>query len=71
MSKKIGLNIGGRRYDVNVDDTFALYLAKHMAEDFNVEGNNDLKLILQAYVSKVHKLYTLEDEMQKLLHKID
>jgi len=52
MSKELGLNIGGRRFDVDVEDSFAPFLEQQMKNDFNIEGNNDIKKILQAYVSK-------------------
>jgi len=71
MSKKIGLHIGGRRFDVDVSDEFASYLQKSMAQDFNIEGNNELKLVLQAYVRKAHEIYLLEKDIEKLLKKFD
>ena len=71
MSKKISLHIGGRKFDVDVDDKFAPFLEHEMAKDFNVEGNNDLKVLLQAYVRKSHELYIQEQEIDKILKKID
>ena len=71
MSKKISLHIGGRKFDVDVDEKFAPFLEDQMAQDFNVEGNNDLKVLLQAYVRKSHELYTQEQEIDKILKKID
>ena len=71
MSQKIGLHIGGRRFDVDVEDEFGSFLRKQMSKDFNIEGNNDLKLLLQAYVRKNHELYTQEKSMQEILKKLD
>ena len=71
MSKKIGLHIGGRRFDVDVADDFSPYLKNDMAKDFNVDGNNDLKLVLQAYVRKSHELYVLEQKMQNLIAELE
>lgn len=71
MSKKLGLHIGGRRFDVNVDDEFAIYLEHQMSKDFSIEGNNDLKLLLQAYVKKTHELYIQEQTVDKILKKCD
>ena len=71
MSKKISLHIGGRKFDVDVDESFAPFLEKQMAKDFNVDGNNDLKILLQAYVRKNYDLYTQEQEVDKILKKID
>ena len=71
MTKKIGLHIGGRRFDVDVDDDFAKFLEHNMTKDFNIEGNNDLKLLLQAYVRKNHELYRLEKKVEEILKKTD
>ena len=71
MTKKIGLHIGGRRFDVDVDDEFATFLEHNMAKDFNIEGNNDLKLLLQAYVRKNHELYVQEKKLEEITKKLD
>ena len=71
MSEKIGLHIGGRRFDVDVEDDFAPYLSKQMAEDFNIDGNNDLKKILHAYVKKTYELYIQDKEIEEILKKIE
>ncbi len=71
MSKKIGLHIGGRRFDVDVEGSFSIFLEKQMAIDFNVEGNNDLKILLQAYVRKNHELFMQEEKMQRLLKELE
>jgi hypothetical protein len=69
MSKKIGLYIGGRRFDVEVDDKFADFLEEQMAKDFNIEGNNELKTVMQAYVRKTYELYNQEKAVEKILIK--
>ena len=71
MSKKIGLHIGGRRFDVDVEEKFALFLEKEMADDFNIDGNNDLKILLQAYVRKNHELYLQNKKIDEILKKIE
>lgn len=71
MSKKIGLNVGGRRFDVDIDENFAPYLSSQMAKDFNIEGNNEIKVLLQAYIRKNYDLYSQEIKMQKLLEECD
>ena len=71
MTKKIGLHIGGRRFDVDVDNEFAHFLEHNMSKDFNIEGNNDLKLLLQAYVRKNHELYMQEKKLEKIIKKLD
>jgi len=71
MTKKIGLHIGGRRFDVDVEGDFSKFLEHEMAKDFNVEGNNDLKLLLQAYVRKNHELYMQEQKIKEITKNID
>ncbi len=71
MSKKIGLNIGGRNFDVEVDEKFAQYLEHQMLKDFNVEGKNDLKVLLQAYIRKTHELYSQEQKVNEIIKKVE
>ena len=71
MSKKIGLYIGGRRFDVEVEYSFALFLEEQMAKDFNIEGNNELKTVMQAYVRKNYELYQQDKEVIKILKEIN
>jgi hypothetical protein len=66
MSKKLGLNIGGRRFDVDLDDQFAAFLEKEMKKDFNLDGNNDIKQLLQAYVRKNYELYLQEQKIEEI-----
>ncbi|MGE0738824.1 hypothetical protein [Sulfurimonas sp.] len=71
MSKKLGLNIAGRRFDVDIDDGFAPFLEQQMRKDFNVDGNNDLKVLLQAYVRKNHELYLQEQKIEEITQKLE
>jgi len=71
MSKKIGLYIGGRRFDVDVDDEFAKFLEVQMERDFNIEGNNELKSVMQAYVRKNYELYIQNKDVKSILDKFD
>lgn len=71
MSKKLGLNIGGRRFDVDVEDGFGHFLEQQMRKDFNIEGNNDLKILLQAYVRKNHELFLQEQKIEEIAKKLE
>ncbi len=71
MSKKIGLNISGRRFDVDVEDEFANFLQQQMVKDFNVDGNNNVKVLLQAYVRKSHELFEQERKVKEIIQKCD
>jgi hypothetical protein len=71
MSKKLGLNIASRRFDLDVEDSFAYFLEKQMMRDFNIEGNNDIKVLLQAYVRKSHDLFLQEQKLEEIIQKIE
>lgn len=71
MSKKLGLNINGRRFDVDVEDAFAPFLEEQLKKDFNIDGNNDLKVLLQAYVRKNHELFLREKKIQEITKKLE
>jgi len=70
MDKKLVLKISGSPFDINVESDFALYLEKQIKKDFNIEGNNDIKQLLQAYVRKNHKLYIQEKETKRIINSI-
>lgn len=71
MSKKISLHIGGRNFDLDVDEQFAVFMEHQMVKDFNIDGNNDLKVLLQAYMCKSYELYTQEQKIKQIIKKIE
>ena len=71
MSQKIGLYISGRIFNVDVDDEFASYLTEQMQKDFNTEGNNDVKVLLEAYVRKNYELYTQDKKMKEIIKECE
>lgn len=70
MKTKVSLTINAKRYDIDVEDDFANFLTAQMKQDFAYEGNNDLKLLLQAYVRKSFALYEQEKEISLLINRI-
>lgn len=71
MSKKLGLHIAGRRFDVDVNDDFAKFLQSEMEKDFNYDGNNDAKIMLQAYVRKSYELYLQNKKIDEILKNVE
>lgn len=71
MNKRLGLSIGGRRFDVDVEESFAPFLEQQMKSDFNMDGNNDLKVLLQAYVRKNHNLFLQEQKIEEITKKLE
>lgn len=71
MSKKVSLTVNRSRFDIDLDDTFADYLLERMEKDFKLDGNNDLKVLLQAYVKRNYELFEQEKQIRMLLNKIE
>jgi len=70
MKTKVSLTINAKRYDIDVEEDFAYFLTEQMKHDFAFEGNNDLKLLLQAYVRKSLTLYEQEKQMNGLIDRL-
>ena len=71
MSKKVSLTVNRSRFDIDLDDAFADYLLDQLEKDFKLDGNNDLKVLLQAYVKKNYELFEQEKKMNVLLAVLD
>ena len=71
MSTKIGLKIIGKMFEVDVDEDFAVFLHSQMQDDFNIDGNNEIKILLQAYLQKSHDLFMQEQNLQDILDKCE
>lgn len=70
MKTKVTLTLNAKRYDIDVEDDFAEFLTQQMKQDFDFHGNNDLKLLLQAYVRKNFALYQQEKETLALIERL-
>lgn len=69
MGKKISLTIGGSRFDIDLEEKFATYLEKELAKSLELEKNNEIKTLLQAYVKKNYELYTMNNSVEKVINK--
>ncbi|MDD2837707.1 MAG: hypothetical protein AB7U44_02440 [Sulfuricurvum sp.] len=70
MKTKVTLTLNAKRYDIDVEEDFARFLTAQMREDFDVSGNNDIKLLLQAYVRKSFTLYEQEKQILQLIDSL-
>jgi hypothetical protein len=70
MKTKVALTLNAKRYDIDVEEDFARYLSAQMEQDFDFHGNNDLKLLLQAYVRKSFALYEQEKKLLSLIDRL-
>ena len=70
MSKKITLTVNGSRFDIDLEEGFAIHMEADLEKRFNVHGNNDIKTLLQAYIQKNYELYEAEQKLQRTLKKV-
>ncbi len=71
MSKTLNITINAKKYDIDVDDDFSAFLESQIREDFDSFGNNELKILLSAYVKKCHILYKREKQIATLIENIE
>jgi len=69
--KKISITVAGKTYDINVDDAFAELLGESLKKDLNIDGNNSLKTLLEAYLKKNYECFQMEKKLTDLLKKIE
>lgn len=70
VKTKVSLTLNAKRYDIDVEEDFARFLTAQMREDFAIDGNNDLKHLLQAYVRKNVALFEQEKQISALIEKL-
>ncbi|UFS63121.1 hypothetical protein LOH54_03110 [Sulfurimonas sp. HSL-3221] len=71
MSKKVSLTVNRSRFDIDLDDAFADFLLEQLDKDFKLDANNDLKVLLQAYVRKNYELFEQAGRLEEMLNTID
>jgi hypothetical protein len=71
MSRKISFMVDGKKFDLNIEDEFAPFLQKQIAHDLNVDGNNEIKKVLEAYIRKTYELFLKEKKVEEILKKFD
>ncbi len=70
MNVKVSLTLNTRRYDIDVEEGFSRFLNAKMEGDFDISGNNDLKLLLEAYVRTNFALYEQEKKIIRLIETL-
>ncbi len=71
MKKKISITLSGNRFDIDLEEEFAIYLENELDKDLSLSSNNDPKKVLQAYVKKCHELFEIEKQLTTLDKQID
>ncbi len=69
--KKISLTVAGKTYDINIEDMLADELKEAMSRDLNMDGNNSVKALLEAYLKKNYEYFLMEKKLLELLKKLD
>ncbi len=71
MSKKVSLTVNRSRFNLELDDAFADYLLDQLEKDFKLDANNDIRLLLQAYVKKNLECFEQERKLAEVIGRID
>ncbi len=66
----VSLTLNAKRYDIDVEEDFARFLIHKMTEDFHIDGNNDLKTLLHAYVRQSFALYEQDKQINTLINTL-
>jgi hypothetical protein len=66
--KKVCFAINGRRFEVELNDNFALYVLDKLSQSKIVDNrDNDVPKILNAYLKALKENYDNEKQIEKLL----
>lgn len=71
MTKKISIRFSGSTFDMELDEDFANSLEPELEQLFQLDGNNNVKHLLQAYIKKSYELYSLKLSVKQSIAKID
>ncbi|NPA29131.1 MAG: hypothetical protein GXO33_02995 [Epsilonproteobacteria bacterium] len=68
--KKITLAVGGKQYTISLDEPYAEAMEKEIKETFVMGQDNDVKVLLQAYLAKQLAYFETVNEVKRLLDKL-
>ena len=68
---KITISLGGKDFDIKLEGAFAEQFEADFKEKFKGRSTIEPKEILFAYVGKCYDNFLMEDELQKLIQKIE
>lgn len=68
--KKISLSIAGKNFDITLDETHDI--ETEIAKDnIKIDKTNDIKTLLQAYLSKCYEHLSTQKELKEMIEKIE
>ncbi len=71
MTTKVSLKIGGKKFDISLDDDDFLLKKECFDGALSLERDNEVKTLLYAYIKKCIEHQKLEDELRQILVKLD
>ena len=67
--KKVVFSIGGKRFEVDLENDFAEYVHQDLAKnDIGLDRDNAISKLLQVYLKAIKKDYDSEQQIQTLLN---
>ena len=70
-TKKVELKFGGSQFHIDLEEGFAEDLEPELETLFKSNSNNDIKVLLQAYVKKSYELYELKKDIKKSIDTLE
>ncbi len=70
MTRKITLRINRINFTVNLEDRSADFIESKIREDFLLESDNDVKVLLSAYLKRTEELFELDTKLRDTLDSL-
>lgn len=70
-SKKVELKFGGSSFHIDLEEGFANSLEPELDALFKSNSNNDIKVLLHAFIAKSYEVYELKQQIQNSINKLD
>lgn len=67
----LSLSINGKKYDIKLGDEFEAIMDESVRGVFDLNRDNDVKVLIQAYFKKSYEHLELKRDLQTLLQKFD
>ncbi len=66
----IQIAVAGKTYEIKLEESVAAELKNAISQDLNLEGNNSVKSLLEAYLKKNYENFLLKKRLHELLQKL-
>ena len=66
--KKLTFSVAGKRFDIELEKEFGEYVKKELdANNIQFDRNNEVIVLLRAYIKSLKKSYDTEKQIESLL----